>query len=156
MWENLPCCPTQGLFPWEGHSCSDSHPHCPMSLHEKRLRSCGRRGSWRLGWGPRGRLKKPGFLSRSSRAEWPGALVSLLGVVTAASEQAAAVPSPASESPSLDQGLLPAIDLGFRLIQGLIWDALFLLAVAPPSPASRREPAHSCGRAAAEEGRFIV
>lgn len=58
-------------------------------------------------------------------------------------EQGRVTPSVASESPCLDQGLLPTIDPGFRLIQAPIGDVLFLLAVTP-SPASRREPAHSC------------
>ena len=58
-------------------------------------------------------------------------------------EQVRGTPSVASESPRLYQGPLPTMDLSFHVIQGPIWNVLFILAVTP-SPASRRQPAHSC------------
>lgn len=136
------CCCLGGYSHGQCTGTADLRSGCLMGVHVGHLKLLLNKRvlEVRLGATEKGEEQEfPSFNSQGPVAWCPGFPDGHNSTVL---EQAGAVPSSASESPSLDQGLLPPIDLGFRLVQGPIWNALFLLTVTP-SPASRREPAHS-------------
>ena len=113
-----------GAVPGDADGCPP--PQYPELLLTKR--------ALKLRLRPRRRGKGRDSPASEAETSWPGFPA---GRVPAAWALAGLVPSPASESPRLDQALLPTIDLGSRLVQGLLGDALFLLAVTPSAAHSR-------------------